>query len=152
VRMRSRTLPSPLDYASVNSRPDPRRRERLVVLPSMNYGRHAMSSGVFDLDFFPNQILKQHGYPQDETAQQYLQEQAAKHQAAMQQQVSMTGMIAPPKIRELTIREAHGGWILTRRSWPWELVFTDWEKLIAAISEHFQEHSKDGTADRGGTR
>jgi hypothetical protein len=69
-------------------------------------------------------------YIQDQAAKEYLRDPAAKHQAALQQ---------------LTIREAHGGWILTRRGWPSaysELVFTDREKLIAAISEHFPERSK----------
>jgi hypothetical protein len=111
-----------------------------------------MSSGEYDSNFFPNQILKQHGYPQDQAAQQYLQDQAAKHQAAMQEQVIQQHLsqelFSKARGTELTIREAHGGWILTRRSWPWELVFTDWEKLIAAISEHFPERSKDGTAGR----
>jgi hypothetical protein len=64
---------------------------------------------------------------------------------ASQQPVSI---MPEPKIRSLTIREAHGGWILIRSGFPAaypELVFTDREKLIAAISEHFPERSKEGT-------
>jgi len=90
-----------------------------------------MSSGVFDSDFASQIAQQQHLLR--------LQEQAAKHQAAMQQQV---GPFSPPTFRELSVREAHGGWILIRRGWASaysELVFTDREKLIAAISEHFPE-------------
>jgi hypothetical protein len=99
-----------------------------------------MSSGVFDSDF--------HSQLQQQQDILRLRELAAKHQAAMQQQLGMTGKIALPMIRELTICEADGGWILVRRGWPLaysELVlFTDREKLIAAISEHFPERERRG--------